>query len=637
MSRSMFFLFTLVIGTKGNLIQRFVSQVKSLPGHKSSSPSYNGERQFEVIGTGKLPLQSERRISGVERSPVLEDVITGGIVRFETSGDNAVDSETDATDKVSTDLLIESDAIEELSETEEDILLSQGSHSLLSIPPRHRQRQRNPHKKFAGPPIRGIVNQFFNNDRRTKRKQENRRKRPSVNIYEYDRKELEEEEDEEGFHNFFGGHNRPRPNKKNYPPRVNGFKRFKRKPGNLRRPLKQRSRGKFKPPHKIFQGFTPTFKGSANYDQDDEDFPGRLRKHNEHHHQIDHLPETPKRRKPHHQLSHHVPSFIEDNSFFEDSDRFPGENLIAGGELPSLNVNHLSQPESVLSEDPRILDSSHQDQTDILPFIEEIQSFGAEPDPLSDFRPDRPKRQRPRPSADDLLDHEFGLEEPENSFKDANDDNLGFFSDAQENFPDIESFGIGWDPQKVRRKREALENPFYYKPAPRRPRRGQRPRQAIQHTNRRQSPGGFWDDADFDAEFFNGGSPQPFRPFEGFDREPENPFKTHFSPPLGRPKGHRTARRPKITPKKFKPGGYASYNQLQTLETNSILGSGNFDILKGGTFYDEHDYPRQYSNNHPPEHYNYYGNNDIFSNFRDFADIKGDTINNGYQEGFYYR
>ena len=46
-----------------------------------------------------------------------------------------------------------------------------------------------------------------------------------------------------------------------------------------------------------------------------------------------------------------------------------------------------------------------------------------------------------------------------------------------------------------------------------------------------------------------------------------------------------------------------------------------------------------FSNNKPPRH-SYYGDNDIFSNFRDFADIKGDAKeynNQGYDEGYYYR
>ena len=45
-----------------------------------------------------------------------------------------------------------------------------------------------------------------------------------------------------------------------------------------------------------------------------------------------------------------------------------------------------------------------------------------------------------------------------------------------------------------------------------------------------------------------------------------------------------------------------------------------------------------FSNNKPPSHANYYGDNNIFTNFRDFADIKGDAKEyNGYDEGYYYR
>ena len=122
---------------------------------------------------------------------------------------------------------------------------------------------------------------------------------------------------------------------------------------------------------------------------------------------------------------------------------------------------------------------------------------------------DRPKRQRPRPSPSDQLDTENSMNNglPE--------EDLGFFNEVS--FPDIGEFGLGWDPQKVRRKREAREFPYYYEqrrpPAPRRQRQhGQRqfsrPPPAS-HSNRRKGPGGFWDDPDFDADFFSGGPPQP--------------------------------------------------------------------------------------------------------------------------------
>ena len=58
---------------------------------------------------------------------------------------------------------------------------------------------------------------------------------------------------------------------------------------------------------------------------------------------------------------------------------------------------------------------------------------------------------------------------------------------------------------------------------------------------------------------------------------------------------------------------------------NAILGSGNFDVIKGGTFYD----PDVYYNtryNTRPQNYGEYGNEggDFLENFRDFADIKQD-------------
>merc|ERR1712079_951310 len=64
--------------------------------------------------------------------------------------------------------------------------------------------------------------------------------------------------------------------------------------------------------------------------------------------------------------------------------------------------------------------------------------------------------------------------------------------------------------------------------------------------------------------------------------------------------------RPKIVPKRY-VDRYTVDNTYATIEQeNSILGSGNFDILKGGTFYDKDDYLRPYSNNKPPRH-SYYG------------------------------
>jgi len=725
-----FFIISLVAGQRKNFIQNLVSQLKNSPRHKSASPSFNGERKFDVIGTGELPLQSDRKISesgsqlrpvNINKAPSIDDVITGSIARFETSSDGNTGGENDAAGK-DTNLpfldkaqLTDPDTMSEQSQTE-DQLLSQGSHSSITRPSGPRKRRRKPNNAFrVRPHIGNLVTQFLNKDRRNRRKPHSPRKRPPSIPDNYDeRNELELEEEEE-FFPLEDDHQPLAPGRKNHRPRgEQHYKRPKRKQGStkqtvnkpfknqqVRRPLKHQNRvndSKFRPPSKIYHGFAPTFKGSLTYEeakrqQEREKFenqvkqnergpyPSKSNKRKPFH--INHKlvppseeipsfgppeesrptrfgPDRPRRQRPRPQDGPNISPFSEERPSFErpqeaNSDRFAPDSQRRpspfGDEISPFGPAQGNNHDRFTDDQPRRPRPSHQDQSDILPFSEEIPSFGPGQDRPGRFRPDRPKRQRPRPITEDIEQHKFGLEVPGNSFKepifkDAPNDNMGFFNDVQENFPNIEAFGVGWDPQKVRRKRAALENPFYYKPQARRPRRGHRPRQATRQTNRRQGPGGFWDDADFDAEFFNGGSPQAFNSFDAFSQKGENPFKTHFSQPLDRPRGLRTVRRPnpkpKITPKKYQSGGYStnpgtSYNQLQSLEDNSILGSGNFEILKGGTFYEEDDYRRPYSNNRPAQPYNYYGNNDIFHNFRDFADIKGDRKNNNYQEGFYYR
>ena len=132
-----------------------------------------------------------------------------------------------------------------------------------------------------------------------------------------------------------------------------------------------------------------------------------------------------------------------------------------------------------------------------------------------------------------------------------NEENTGFFKGAQESFPDLSDFGLDWDPQKIRNKRSVtdserslsrskrspINNPFYYsdpratteREPPRRlaekNQRRRRPsgynnrRPQQSNENRRQGPKGFWDDADFDAEFFNGGGPNTFSSIDDFSQE----------------------------------------------------------------------------------------------------------------------
>ncbi len=62
---------------------------------------------------------------------------------------------------------------------------------------------------------------------------------------------------------------------------------------------------------------------------------------------------------------------------------------------------------------------------------------------------------------------------------------------------------------------------------------------------------------------------------------------------------------------------------------NEILGSGNFEVIKGGTFYDPETYYHTRYNR--PQYYDDEeedGGGDFFENFRDFADIKNDLYRN---------
>ena len=203
-------------------------------------------------------------------------------------------------------------------------------------------------------------------------------------------------------------------------------------------------------------------------------------------------------------------------------------------------------------------------QDSLRPFSEEV--INAAP------RPVRPKRQRPRPSqavqpAGDLENFQ------EAAFNDIPGDDLGFFNEV--NFPDISSFGVGWDPKKIRRKREAYEVPLYFKRESKRPRlnRSQRPRRPARQSNRRQGPLGFWDDPDFDADFFNGGSPTPqnFPSFETYSNNYNQQYYPQPRPEQARPKppsrgyaAHNTQKitqqtRPKIVPKRVSKVNISRY------------------------------------------------------------------------------
>ena len=77
---------------------------------------------------------------------------------------------------------------------------------------------------------------------------------------------------------------------------------------------------------------------------------------------------------------------------------------------------------------------------------------------------------------------------------------------------------------------------------------------------------------------------------------------------------------------------FGSENPIFVEEKNEVLGSGNFDVIQGGTFYDGAEaYYDEYNYNRPqPTRYD--SENNIENNFRDFADIKNDLLK--YDQGY---
>jgi hypothetical protein len=85
--------------------------------------------------------------------------------------------------------------------------------------------------------------------------------------------------------------------------------------------------------------------------------------------------------------------------------------------------------------------------------------------------------------------------------------------------------------------------------------------------------------------------------------------------------GHRDPH-PQQSVQSYPDDGYypeVLYNKYDVVQ-NEILGSGNFEVIQGGTFYDEDTYYHAHNNRKP--YHNNKGN--FLENFRDFADIKGE-------------
>ena len=72
-----------------------IEDLKTKPTSNNQSPSFNGKINFDLIGTGGLPLQGSEGAQTTRReevprreaeeAPSLQDVITGSIFKFQTS------------------------------------------------------------------------------------------------------------------------------------------------------------------------------------------------------------------------------------------------------------------------------------------------------------------------------------------------------------------------------------------------------------------------------------------------------------------------------------------------------------------------------------------------------------------------
>ena len=246
------------------------------------------------------------------------------------------------------------------------------------------------------------------------------------------------------------------------------------------------------------------------------------------------------------------------------------------------------------------------------------------------------------------------------------DEDEGFFYKPP-NFPSLASLGANFESMKIRTKRSAndFEDPLEtaesrrYRNSPRIrdvriPRRSRQQQQQQRRFNEFSNFNeGFWEDVD--TEFFpqKGGSQfgqrnQPYRARQQYYQQQHEPsyrygpssyqsqqqfrnteFGSRGHHGGGGGGGDQQSVQSYQPNNNYKNSGYSSLVDSHS-EDNEILGSGNFDVIKGGTFYDPDTYHHtRYNNYNPRPHYNA----DFFENFRDFADIKknqGDLYRDRY-------
>jgi len=566
MMRSLISLIFLIVFTSSQrqrlIIQDLISTLKNGPKHYSISPSFNGERRYDVIGTGELPLQSDL---GEGDPPDINDVITGNIAQFETGGRKVV----------------------------EDI---KGSEQFLQSIKRKPSRTRG--KPLGGrrlTPDNDLMMRYkeqFNNNKFTpvidnnqrgssvsqiEKRKKNPFKKPLLPVSVYPRLKRK----------FLGPQRGPPPKMYRGPPMRQN--RRNQRPQKFNPPPPNNFLNKFEP---LFQGTGPLRDGNFRNDPGRRNYPNRGQKRN---------------RKP---ISIGIPTNnpIDNDPYFSPSDKlsppFSGQDFSFSTEKFVMN------------------------------------SVGDE----NKFVPDKSEYVKPHVFISDDGFSE-NAEKSSNSVTDRTDSELepGFFNDAVEDFPDFSDFGMTWESQKIRKKRSTPYNPFHAErpllvQGKRRPRRGPRPRRRpSSKATRRFGPSGFWDDDDFDADFFSNNAPNINNNFDSYyQSNQEQPVKKYKRPRITAKKFDSNSFNSQYPYTYFKPDNKNSNSEVtfyngNGIEDNTILGSGNFEILKGGTFFDTDDYRQPYSKR--PQSYSYPGTNDIFHNFRDFADIKGERKR--YQEYYY--
>jgi hypothetical protein len=198
-----------------------------------------------------------------------------------------------------------------------------------------------------------------------------------------------------------------------------------------------------------------------------------------------------------------------------------------------------------------------------------------------------------------------------------------------------------------------VDNPFYFSnPSHPQRRQTERSQQANPLNTKRfdSGPQGFWDDSDFDSHFFDRGHFNTGETETGYRTKHGEQYNHEYNIDSGQGNSygqgtheysidsgqgnsygqdtneyrHKDRVYTPTHGDKFNLGGsqFANVrNYLEREEKNDILGSGNFYIETGGTFYDGVETPYSYGNH---QSYNQYGDN--FNNFRDFADIKKERL-----------